>query len=322
MRRVLRALYPFAAVLLRPVREAIVRAAYRRLDATTGADHEWWRGRVYSLRRRLYGERRLLRVAPRSNGVRLWVDVSEWEGGNLYFGRTYEPVESEIVRRLAYPGATIIDVGANIGVHAIPASRAVGATGRVYAFEPVPGTFELLRRNVELNGAGNVVLEPSAVGDSVGTIEIAANRESGLSSIGRTGRGTVIGTLSVPCVTLDAYAARHDLAPVALLKVDVEGHEGHVLRGARTLLERERSIAVLAELSPQNFRALGRDPRVVVAWMRSLGFDAWKVGADGLAPLADGCEGENVLFARPGSTAAEQAQAFRRAVSAGAGAGR
>lgn len=232
----------------------------------------------------------MIRLA-RHGDLRLWVNVAEWEGGNLFFGRPYESREMAIARSLLGPGDTAIDVGANVGLYTLMASRAVGPRGRVYAFEPATATHDLLARNVALAGATNVVLERLAVSDAAGTATLLLNSESGLASLGATGRGRPAGSETVQCVTIDAYAAEEGVARVSLLKVDVEGLEGHVLQGARELLSRETEIAVLAELSGENFRALGFDPGEVVERMRSLGFASWPIG-------------DNFVFARPGTPAA------------------
>lgn len=311
------------SLLLRPLRDRIVRAAYGRMAAARDErGRRLWSERAYVFRRRLYGEAPLIRVAELPAGVRLWVNVTEWEGGNLYFGRPYEPVEGAVVRRLFVDGAAVVDVGANVGVYTVAASRAVGRAGSVHAFEPVSRTFELLHRNVELNALRNVVLERAAVSDTAGIAQVTVNRESGLSSLGATGRGKVVGSEVVTCVTLDAYADAHSLRDVCVLKIDVEGFEGHVLRGARRLLERTRGIAVLAELADRNFSALGLDPGEVIRWMRALGFVAWQVRDGAIAPLANGPrEAENVFFARPGTPAAERLAACE-GISVRGGAGR
>lgn len=310
MRRLKRVLYPFLSLLARPFRERIVALAYARADSARGAERSLWTERATALRQKLYGRSPVIRLARR-DGLRLWVNIAEWEGGNVYFGRPYEPLETEVAHRLIVAGGTVIDVGANVGLYTLLASRAVGTSGRVFAFEPAFASFALLQRNVGLAGATNVVLEQAAVSDVAGTATLLLNRESGLASLGPTGRGERTGSETVRCVTLDEYADTRGIGPVCLLKIDVEGFEGHVLRGGRSMLEREQGIAVLAELAEANFKPLGLRVDDVIALMRSLGFAAWQVRRGSLVPLSHGeRDADDFFFARPGTPAADRLAAL------------
>lgn len=246
------------------------------------------------LRHRLFRPgRRSLRVAKGPGGLLLWVDASERVGGDLYFGQPYEPVEMRLFMMLAPPGAVVIDVGANVGQYALLAARLVGPAGRVHAFEPASATYGLLQRSIALNGLQNLVLNQVAVSDSSGDVELQLNRESALAGLGVTGRGFAIGSERVHRITLDEYAAGAGLGMIDLLKIDVEGHEGHVLRGAETLLERSPAVVVLTELADKNFAPLGLRVDDVIDRMRALGFESWRINA------------QNAAFARPATRPAE-----------------
>jgi len=78
----------------------------------------------------------------------------------------FEPRETELVKREVKKGDTVLDIGANIGYYTLIFARLVGDTGKVYAFEPEPRNFEILKKNVETNGYKNVVLVNGAVSDS------------------------------------------------------------------------------------------------------------------------------------------------------------
>ena len=198
-----------AAVPAPAVEEApVLRAAATRLLRTA---HRWAArvpgvrvrrrldGWLLRARRRLYPPgTRVMGIARLPDGLRVWVNVAEYEGGRRYFGIPYEPAEQVLVAALLRPGDAVLDVGAHLGLYALPASRRVGPQGAVHAFEPVEELAALLRANAALNGADNVHVHRLALSDHAGTVEIQVNQESGLSSLAPTGRGRTVGIQSVP----------------------------------------------------------------------------------------------------------------------------
>ena len=126
--------------------------------------------------------------------------------------------------RALRPGDVFFDLGAYVGPFTLLASRLVGPTGRVVAFEPDPGTRALLERNLAANAVTNVTVVPCAVGDHAGTVRFVASGDS----VGRVGAA---GDLEVRQVTLDGYCAEHGLQPT-VMKVDIEGGEAGALDGS------------------------------------------------------------------------------------------
>ena len=248
----------------------------------------------------------VLKIADLDEDLRLWVNLCESEGGNLYFGMKFEPYELGVVRKLVRPGDVFFDIGANVGFYSLMASQLVGGEGVVHAFEPASFAYEVLSKNIRLNRASNVVANRVAVGETGGEVELFVNRESGLSSLGQTGRGQVVGAEKVPSVSLDEYMDQHEISRVNFLKIDVEGYEGHVLRGARRLIEYERDLAILCELAYKNFTPLGFSINGVIDWMRERVYEVWEVDRlRGMLVKLEtnriSYENNNFLFARPGT---------------------
>ncbi len=138
----------------------------------------------------------------------------------------------------------VIDVGANVGQYTKRFSDLVGPKGRVLAFEPVPATFALLAANVERFAHGNVSLFNAAVSDQLQVLGMAIPRfptglqnyyEAHLTTGGEAG-------VSVLTLSLDALAITQK---VALIKIDAEGHEAHVLAGMRQLIDRSRPVLII-----------------------------------------------------------------------------
>ena len=161
--------------------------------------------------------------------------------GDPYFrqikGR-FEAKFQAVCARALRPGGVALDVGANIGVTALIMSAFVGDQGRVVAFEPGRQVFDLLQRNVELNGVGNVELRCCALSSSVG--RMGFHEDSAFGHLVPEGAPE-----TVEVSTLDAVAEELGLARLDLIKIDTEGFEPHVLAGGRQVLERLRPIIYL-----------------------------------------------------------------------------
>lgn len=161
----------------------------------------------------------------------------------------YEPPVQEALAAQLRPGDVVLDVGANVGFISLLAARLVGPAGRVVAFEPVPANAGLARRNAARNGFGHVEVVQAAVGDRDGRCRLVLARHAGGAALaGAPTPPDACGELEVALVTLDGWLAARAGSlpgPVRLLKVDVEGAEEAVLRGAAALLRGQRPRVLL-----------------------------------------------------------------------------
>lgn len=243
-----------------------------------------------------------------NNGVILKTDVSDTLGATLFYGfPTADAFELEIVSKLVAPRDVCIDIGANIGLYTLTMAQAMGTEGRIYSFEPSPQTFTLLKENIALNSLSNITLEQAAVSERSGKAALTVTSESGLASLGNTGRGTITGSVRVPTVSLDEYTARYNIRP-DFIKIDVEGFEGHVIRGARRTLQ-EGDAALLIELDKKNFDALGISKEKILKDLRALRFVGWSIDRTHkkLVP-AEVEKGVNYLFVKEGGVREKRAK--------------
>ena len=171
-----------------------------------------------------------------------------WQGHTECVLGIYEPNVIRALQRYLRPGDTCIDVGSHVGYMTILMAHLVGPQGRVVAFEPVPETFEALRENVRLNNLENVQLECTAVGEQEGTISLFCDSAQELSWTSSVAACRVPGNdlkkISAPMHCLDSYLQVSNLHP-HLIKIDVEGAELAVLRGARRMLREVRPVVLL-----------------------------------------------------------------------------
>jgi FkbM family methyltransferase len=220
---------------------------------------------------------RTIVIKELDDNVRLFVDLSDHVIGlNIVRGR-YEADEIRYMRSVLKPGDTAIDAGAHIGFFTMQMAALVGPTGRVYAFEPYDGNADLLERSIQENRfADRVDFRRSAVGAATGDATLTFPVETlntGGAYLLREGTSALTGNQKkvVPVVALDDLPIRR---PVRFVKMDVEGAEPQVMKGAATLLRTDRPV-VLSELHPTQLeRASGISPDAFLSAMRELGYQA------------------------------------------------
>jgi FkbM family methyltransferase len=211
---------------------------------------------------------------------------------HLAIGSFYEPDVAEVFAKVLREGDTVIDVGANVGFFTLLAAALVGPAGRVVSFEPDPSNFARLRANVEANGFKHVTLVDRPVAAEPGPVSFFLNSDqSGGSALWDPGEfpGNVRSqatprVLSLEATTIDAEVARLGLAPVRLLKVDTEGADHLVLRGARRLLAGRAVPFVVAELHEFGMERMRTDQRAFRQEMSALGYDLFLLYAKGGLP--------------------------------------
>lgn len=179
-----------------------------------------------------------------------------------YYESDYEPETFRFFRKNLKPGDTVLDIGAHIGLFSVVTSRLVGETGKVYAFEPTPFTRGVLSEVVKLNGCDhNVEIRPEAVSDKKGTAHFfdTGTEVSNANSLVETDRSKE--KIEVPMISVDQFASEMGLT-VNCLKIDVEGAELDLLKGARKVLTEQRPVARLG-LHPDFMAANGHSLEMI-----------------------------------------------------------
>jgi FkbM family methyltransferase len=200
-----------------------------------------------------------LRVSRLPGGARLAVDVADYAGRCLYFclsrrvdrGWLYEPETTRFIWNWLRPGDSFIDVGANAGYFSAMGASIVGAKGQVHAFEPNPPVSRLLQRSVALNGyESRMRVNQLAVTDREGSVQLWCSPDEKATDIATTLRAGGRVPVQVESTTLDAYCFASGIDKLRLIKIDVEGAELEVLRGASQVLGTIRPDAVVIEFAP------------------------------------------------------------------------
>ena len=180
---------------------------------------------------------------------------------------SYEPVTTKLLESILHKDMTFVDVGAHVGLFTIPACGWVGPSGRVVAFEPHPGNYDLLRTNASVNEQHPELIH-AAVSDVQGEITLhLSGFNSGDHQIYQTHRKNGI---QVQCVSLDLFFAPGET--VHVIKIDVQGAEAAAFAGMDRVLQDNHHIQIIWELSPAQLKAAGASAEDLLQWLTDRGF--------------------------------------------------
>jgi FkbM family methyltransferase len=200
-------------------------------------------------------------------------DLSSFLEWQLWAFGCYEEHFSELFRLLVSPGDRCIDVGANVGVHTVRLAKLVGSGGKVIALEPDEELAQRARRNIMLNQLSHVDVINAAASDEGGgkvplyrpdTEDTNRGRASLLQHSYLTG-----GTSNVQVVTIDEICP----GSIALIKIDVEGHEAAVVRGAAATID-HYSPAIVFEYAPELLHDASQSP---FGWLADRGYELLRI---------------------------------------------
>ncbi|NBO65471.1 MAG: FkbM family methyltransferase, partial [Acidobacteria bacterium] len=233
---------------------------------------------------------RLRKVAGRPVEFRVAETVKialfpEGQIAELLYTSRFERRDLELVSRFLRPGMKVIDVGANIGLYSILADRCVSPGGRVWAFEPSGESRDRLLRNLKLNQVSTVLTAGTALSDKAGE-DLNLARDNGR---GDGERFLVAGEAClpesnqqdielVPVTTLDYYffiESSSSWENIDFLKIDIEGGELLVFRGARKLLTANPKIVIMFESTPGNANRYGYTQDDLFQFLREFGFNLY-----------------------------------------------
>jgi FkbM family methyltransferase len=178
------------------------------------------------------------------------------------------------------PGLCFCDIGANIGYFTVLGSLLVGKSGRVLAFEPDPHNYRILNSNVALRRLSNISLFNRALGDNSG--EASLFRSGSNFGDHRLCRGAANGRASVRIQVsrLDEVLEKSRCRIPDVIKMDVQGYEGLVLRGMKSLLSSPRPLTFLIEYWPYGLSQTGSSGQEVYGLLSDHGFRLYLLGTD------------------------------------------
>lgn len=271
--------------------------------------HDRTRGELLNLRERYRAMRGAPLILQDTHAIRFV--LYPWDRPNLLYlrRRSHDVAEFQAIPRLVRPGDVALDIGANVGFYTVLLSRLCGPTGHVWAFEPVPETCWRLRETLALNRCENVIPVQSAVCDKSGTarMNLFEPQFAEWNTLGSPPPRPVNGkqvspreSVEVPAQTLDRFCDTERIQRISFLKVDVEGYELSVFRGAERLLKEHRVDYICFEISKEPLKGAGVESRNVFEALEAHGYASYRFDrATGSfqGPIRDTSEAWTNLFA-------------------------
>lgn len=241
--------------------DTTLRWIYRRLPLKPA-----FARRMYFNLRRLWERNRV--VTRTIDGITYELHLNEFIDSEIYRYGCFEAETTRAIGSILHPGMTVVDIGANIGAHALRMSQLVGDSGQVIAFEPMEWALTKLKKNIELNGYKNIVVEKIALSDKsevgAAAFRTSWNKYDSLSS------GTY-GEREIIFDTFDRYIATRNIKSVDFIKLDVDGFEHKVLTGASAVLSNFKPI-ISMELGNWTLEKQGDSLKGMIQLLRSLDY--------------------------------------------------
>jgi len=243
----------------------------------------------------------LLKMACPSGDGRSSIDlIADFDGGlihvnsatsleyHLLFRGCHEPVITDLLKHLVRPGDLCLDIGANVGAHALLMAKQVGSAGKVFAFEPHPRIAHRLRSNVALNRYNQVQVVEAAVSDEDGTATFYGFDPNafhkGISSLlpdEQTGEQFDVRTISPATLS-----SEFGITACQFIKLDVEGHEPTVLKALMTLITKSRP-AMIFEFRKQHWEKFGGSVEDELDRFRNLNYALYLIRRNVMQPVTD-----------------------------------
>ena len=191
----------------------------------------------------------------------------------LSINQSFEELETKLVKDIIKDGNTIVDIGANIGYFTLIFARLVGEKGEVFAFEPEPNNFNLLKKNIEINNYKNVNLINKAASNKSGKIKLYIDdfNSGGHSLIAQIPNKQHI---EIESIKLDDFFDTNK--KIDFIKIDAEGAELEVLKGMSTLLNKNDDIKILLEFNPFMFKSFNVTPQKYIDLLMGFNFKIYK----------------------------------------------
>jgi FkbM family methyltransferase len=193
-------------------------------------------------------------------------------GRAIYLNHVHEPTESGLFLKYIKRGDIVLDIGSNLGYYSLVSSKKVGASGKIYAFEPDMKNFNALVRNVKLNGFKNIIPVNCAVANFDGKQKLYLEKDSGWHSLRTCSKTSKI----VKVLKLDTFLKNR--ARVDIIKIDVEGYEGYVLEGARNIIKKNKNLKILMEFNPEYLNIAHYPPMKLLNLLNKNKFKIFLVG--------------------------------------------
>lgn len=186
-------------------------------------------------------------------GHKMYLDSNDHLSLSIF--DVYEPLETNLVKKEIHEGNSVIDIGSDIGYYTLIFAKLVGENGTVFAFEPQDSSFSLTKKNLEINGYKNYVLENKLVSNKTEKVKFFSKWKD--------------------AIRLDDYF--NYSKNIDFIKMDIEGAEALAIDGMTRILEENSKIKLMTEFHPNELKKFGTTPEDYLEKLRSFGFKIYHI---------------------------------------------
>ncbi len=226
-------------------------------------------------------------------------DFLEWM---IFFYGYHEPGLTRQIQRIFQPGFVAFDVGANVGSHSLIMSDRAGKDGKIFAVEPNPVAAQRLRENIALNQLDNIVVLSSAFSDTPGEkklfVPVEGTSNRGVASLYPENVNYQRVEVPVEVITMDEVVRERGLSRLDFIKIDTEGNELKVLRGARNCIAKYRPLIVF-EYDLRSWSNSATDFAVAKEYFSGLNYSLSVIGPRSLTTVGDDLPVTGNILAAP-----------------------
>ena len=209
-----------------------------------------------------------------TGGSLLFIYSRDFIGRMVYFFEDLDPKVTWVCQRILRPGDIMIDVGANVGLISIIAARLVGKTGTIHSFEPQPSLLDLFQQSIKANLYNQIILHPVGLSDRNGKMSLKVPKNNyGKGSLSRDYPAAE--TIEIPIFKLSEYMKKYQLESIRLMKIDVEGHETQVIKGALELFKKVTPEVIIFEFNEKNKKLLWKND--IIQILHSIGYEFYEI---------------------------------------------
>lgn len=195
--------------------------------------------------------------------IRLKIHLDDWIQQQVYFLGDYEKPEIDYISQYLKPGNVFVDIGANIGLFSLNASKIVSDKGKVISFEAFSSNYRQFKNNIEINNFKNIISENKAISNQNSTVEILYNEGDHNIGMASSFLKNFTSKEIVESVTLDDYASNNSIEKIDLIKIDIEGGEYNAILGMTKILN-DSKPQVLIEINHQTLQDSGRTEKEII----------------------------------------------------------
>jgi FkbM family methyltransferase len=233
----------------------------------------------------------IVRKTSRYMNEQLHPEFVEIDGNKIYLDENdslflsssilHEKTIVNLVKNEIKKGDVVIDIGAHIGYYTVLFAKLVGPEGKVFAFEASPTNFEVLKKNVSVNGYQNVILNNKAVSDKNGKLTLYITGRTSTENFlfkpeNFIDSSKIKNTIEIDSITLDNYFQDFK-GEINFLKMDISGAEPRVIKGMNSILNKNTSLKIQQEWWPNAIRTHGFEPDSHLKLLTQMGYKIYEI---------------------------------------------